>query len=280
MSTTTNKGTTISLNGAPYIVGRPKSGRLHSFDMELVKNKNEVSGAIIATISDYTLWHRRMGHAHQRVIKHLGKNTEGGPHQTTDAPQGACEGCEKGKSKRLPFPASKSRATKPLNLVHSDLDEMPDLSLGRYKYTTTYLDDYSSFGVMFYLKKKSDEFAAFKQYKAWAEQQLGTTLKCRRFDRGGEFLSNEQKAYMIENGIETHTSMPDSLQQNRRAERFQQTIVNGAEAMRHHTGLSNGFWIYAVKAKLHAYNVTPIKRLDYKTPTELWSGNKPDISHL
>ena len=50
--------------------------------------------------------------------------------------------------------------------------------------------------------------------------------------------------------------------------------------MRHHAGLSNGFWIYAVKAKLHTYNVTPIKRADYKTPTELWSGIKPNISHL
>ena len=61
---------------------------------------------------------------------------------------------------------------------------------------------------------------------------------------------------MIENGIETQTSMPDTLQQNRQAERFQQTIVNGAEAMRHHAGLSNGFWTYAVKAKLHTYNIT------------------------
>ena len=50
--------------------------------------------------------------------------------------------------------------------------------------------------------------------------------------------------------------------------------------MRHHAGLSNGFWIYAVKAKLHTYNVTPIKRADYKTPTELWSSKKPNISHL
>ena len=64
------------------------------------------------------------------------------------------------------------------------------------------------------LKKKSDEFATFKQYKAWTERQLGTTLKKWRFDQGGEFLSNEQKAYMIENGIEVQTSMPDSLQQN------------------------------------------------------------------
>ena len=80
MSQTTNKGTMISLNGKPYIVGLPKSGRLHSFDMELVKNKNEIPQAIIATLSDYTLWHRRMGHAHQCMIKHLRKNTAGGPH--------------------------------------------------------------------------------------------------------------------------------------------------------------------------------------------------------
>ena len=212
----------ISLNGAPYIVSLPKSGRLHSFDMELIKNKNKVPGAVIATLSDYTLWHRRMGHANQRVIKPLGKKTEGGPNQTTDAPQGACEGCGKGKSKRLPFPPSKSRAKRPLDLVHSNLDEMPVLSLGGYKYTATYLDDYSSFGVMFYLKKKSDEFAAFKQYKAWAERQLGTTLKCRCFDQGGEFLSNEQRTYMIENRIETQMSMPDTPQQNGQAERFQQ----------------------------------------------------------
>ena len=50
--------------------------------------------------------------------------------------------------------------------------------------------------------------------------------------------------------------------------------------MRHHAGLSNGFWIYAVKAKLHTYNITLIKCADYKTPKELWSGQKPDISHL
>ena len=49
------------------------------------KNWNEVPQAIIAMLSDYTLWHRRMGHAHQCVIKHLGKNTEGGPHQITEA---------------------------------------------------------------------------------------------------------------------------------------------------------------------------------------------------
>ena len=163
----------------PYIISTPKSGKLHSFDMVLARNPSETPRAIIATLSDYTLWHRRMGCAHQCVIKHLGKNTEGGPHQTTEAPYGACEGCKKGKSKRLPFPSSRSRASRPLDLVHSDLDEMPVLSIGGYKYTATYLDNHSSFGVIFYLKHKNKEFTAFKTYQALAERQLSTTLKCK-----------------------------------------------------------------------------------------------------
>ena len=70
---------------------------------------------------------------------------EGGHHQITNAPPEACEGCEKGKSKRLPFPTSKFRGKQSLDLVHSNLDEMPILSIGGYKYTATYLDDYSSY---------------------------------------------------------------------------------------------------------------------------------------
>ena len=93
-------------------------------------------------------------------------------------------------------------------------------------------------------------------------------------------MSNEEEAYLTENGIEHQTSMPDPPQQNGRAERFQQIILNGAEAMWHHTGLSNGFWIYAVKDKLHTYNVTLIKQADHKTLKELWASQKLDISHL
>ena len=74
---------------------------------------------------------------------------------------------------------------------------------------------------------------------------------------------------MAENGIEYQMSMPDFLEQNGCAERFQQTIINGVEAMWHYAGLSSGFWIYAVKAELHTCNVTLIKWADYKTLKEL-----------
>ena len=81
ISQTMKEGTMVSQNGTPFIViSTPKSGKLHSFDMVLTKNWEEVPRVIIAMLSDYTLWHRRMGHAHRHVIKHLRKNMEGGPH--------------------------------------------------------------------------------------------------------------------------------------------------------------------------------------------------------
>ena len=85
---------------------------------------------------------------------------------------------------------------------------------------------------------------------------------------------------MEESGIEHQTSMPDSPQQNGRAEQFQKTILNKAESMRHMAGLSPGFWSYAVRTAIHIYNVTPIAKDRFKTPKKMWSGLTPDISHL
>ena len=66
------EGTIFSQNGTPFIISKPKSGKFHTFDIVLAKTLADVPRAIIALLSDYTLWHRRMGHAHQHVIKRLG----------------------------------------------------------------------------------------------------------------------------------------------------------------------------------------------------------------
>ena len=60
--------------------------------------------------------------------------------------------------------------------------------------------------------------------------------------------------------------MPYSPQQNGRAERFQQTIINKAESMQHAAGLSDGFWKHAVRTAVHIYNVTPISKAKFLTP--------------
>ena len=61
--------------------------------------------------------------------------------------------------------------------VHSHLDEMSAASIDGYKWTATYLDDHTWYGMMFFLKHKYEQFDAFKTYKAWAERQTGQKLK-------------------------------------------------------------------------------------------------------
>ena len=85
---------------------------------------------------------------------------------------------------------------------------------------------------------------------------------------------------MEESGIEHQTSMPDSPQQNGRAERFQQTILNRAESMCNMAGLSSGFWSYTIRTAIHVYNVMPIAKDRFKTPKKMWSELTRDISHL
>ena len=165
-------------------------------------------------------------------------------------------------------------------MVHCDLDELTQTSIDGYKYTATFLDDATSFGYVALIKKKSDQFEAFKTFKNWAETQLDRKLKRIRTDRGTEFFNKKEKEYLREHGIEHESSMPYSQQQNRRAERFQQTYINKAESMRHHAGLSYGFWSFAVRLAVYVYNRTPLIRADYKTPFELWYRKQPDISHL
>ena len=270
------------LDGTKFITGtcRAASG-LFFFKAEVLRKQDSEVQISVLKLNTHDLWHQRLGHANSWVIKALPAHVIGGPATgAASPPTGLCDGCEKGKAKRLPFPPSKSRAETALALIHSDLDEMSAARINGYKWTATYLDDHTRYGMMFFLKHKDEMFDTFKTYEAWAEHQTGWKLKTIHTDRGSEFLSKEQKRYFQEQGIEHQTSMPYSPQQNGRAERFQQTIINKAESMRHAAGLSDGFWKHAVGTAVHVYNMTPILKAEFLMPKEIWSGKKPDISHL
>ena len=271
-----------SSDGTKFITGtRKATSRLFFFKAEVLWKQDSEATISVLKLNTHNLWHQRLGHANSLVIKALPAHVTGGPATgVASPPTGLCDRCKKGKSKRLPFPPSKSRAETTLALVHSDLDEMSAASIDGYKWTATYLNDHTHYGMMFFLKHKDEQFDTFKTYKAWAECQTGWKLKTIHTDRGGEFLSKEQKRYLQECGIEHQTSMPYSPQQNGRAERFQQTIINKAESMRHAVGLFNGFWKHAVGTAVHIYNVTPISKAKFLTLKEMWSSSKPDISHL
>ena len=185
-----------SSDGTKFITGTCKAtSGLFFFKAEVLQKQDSEATISVLKLNTHDLWHQCLGHTNLQVIKALPAHVIGRPATgVASPPMGLCDGCEKGKFKRLPFPPSKSRAETTLALVHSDLDEMSAASIDRYKWTATYLDDHTRYGMMFFLKHKDEQFDAFKTYKAWAERQTRRKLKSIHTDRGGEFLSKEQSA--------------------------------------------------------------------------------------
>ena len=103
---------------------------------------------------------------------------------------------------KRPFNAKDRRAQDLLELVHLDVcGPMSTQVRGGYEYFITFTDDYSRFGYVYLMKRKSETFEKFKEFKVKVENQLGKCIKAIRSDRGGEYLLRDFKDYLTENGI-------------------------------------------------------------------------------
>jgi len=69
-------------------------------------------------------------------------------------------------------------------------------------------------------------------------------------------------------------------QMNGRAERFNRTLNEKAQAMRQQACLPDSWWEFCVLHANYVYNCTPVCHLEWKTPNELVFKEKPNVSHL
>ena len=84
------------------------------------------------------------------------------------------------------------RTSAPLELIHSDVaSQFPHMSMNQAKYALTFIDDFSRYCWVYFLKHKSEVFGLFKVFKALVENQYGRKLKVLRSDNGGEYVKFE-----------------------------------------------------------------------------------------
>ena len=232
---------------------------------------------------DLSLWHRRFGHTNCDYVKQLHSKdmVTGMKLSHMSKPDPICEPCLAGKMHANPFPTSESRASNPLELVHIDLKGPIQVkSIAGYHYWIQFVDDCTRFKCGIGLRKKSDAFAAFLQFKAYAENLHNAKIKVIRDDKGSEFMSNEFIQYCIDNGIDRQHSVRNRPQQNGDVERANRTVSDLVTAMLNEANLPVQFWFHAFVALLHVLNRTPTAPLPQSTPHEAWHKKKPDVSHL
>jgi transposase InsO family protein len=112
------------------------------------------------------------------------------------------------------------------------------------------------------------------------ENQSGRRIRVLRVDNGGEYTSNEFVEYCVAEGIKKELTVPYNPQQNRVTERKNRTIVGSARAMIHDQGLPMFLWVEACCTVVYIQNRSPHTILGKLIPEEIYTGSRPNVSHL
>jgi hypothetical protein len=145
----------------------------------------------------------RFGHLNFRYMQHLSNQrlVDGLP--TIHFSKGVCEGCVLGKHPQDKFDKGKSqRDSAPLDMIHSDLmGPFPHPSIRKARFVLIFVDDFSCFTWIYFLRKKYEVFQHLKDFKALVETQSRKKIKVLQTDNGGEYVNHEIHNIFHEAGI-------------------------------------------------------------------------------
>jgi hypothetical protein len=246
----------ISSDGKTSIEARPHGyGQTIYWVNTVCKDPiDNLSAHSVVYAAGFETWHQRLGHPSNDVLRKASAFTKNFP-STLNIPKepSICTGCAEGKMPSASFPMSDTRAKRAFELVHSDVKSFPIASYHKYRYFVSFLDDYSSYCWVVFLKTKDEVLLRFKQFVIWTERQYSARIGTIMSDFGGEYKSLKFDKLVKDLGIEIRTSAPRTPQQNGRAERLNRTIMDKAEAMRHYASLPPSWWEFSVGHAVYVY---------------------------
>ena len=258
-----------------------KIGKLYVVDC-----KEKVGNEIVCTAvepSKNKIWHSRFGHLGGKNLKKLVEENlvEGLDYKQCDIKE-ICKPCIEGKHHKQKFPkVGGTRATEVLGLVHTDVcGKMDTESLSGKEYFISFIDDKSRHTWTYPIRRKSDSYSIFLQWKSQVEKSQDKKLKKLRSDNGGEYISDEFESYLEKEGIIHQRTIRKTPEQNGVAERMNRTLVEVVRSMLSESGLPKRFWAEALATATYLRNRSPTVAVNGMTPIEAWSGTKPNVAHL
>ena len=203
-------------NSSPFLTFKPRSERdsiyviraLAACDADLHSTVQSIY------IVDYEMMHKRLAHPSKDVLQKARKHLKDFPQIEIPSEDHVCPGCAQGKMTNRPFPATTQRASRPFELIHSDLKSFPIESYHRFKYVIVFFDDYSSNAWTVNLRTKDAALTATSQFLTYVELQYGSKVQQWMSDAGGEYKSAAFTKMLKDKGIEILQSIPYVHQQN------------------------------------------------------------------
>jgi transposase InsO family protein len=278
----TNKSVTIfRRSDSSYALSGILRGKLYLVDF--IPEEMEIDKYLIAKTNMGWLWHCRLAHVGMRNLYKLEKEDNilelMNVSFEKDRPSRACQAC---KQVGTPHHAKNiMTTTRPLKMLHMDLfHPIAYISIGGNKYDLIIIDDYSRFTWVLFLLDKGGTQKVLKKFLKRAQNEFDAKVKKIRSDSDIEFKNTQIEDYLDEEGIKHEFLAPYTPQQNGVAKNKNRTLIEMSRTMIDEYKTSDWFWADAVNTACHTTNRLYLHKLLKKTPYDLLTGNKPNVSYF
>ncbi|KAI0520436.1 hypothetical protein KFK09_007911 [Dendrobium nobile] len=242
-------------------------GRLHNGVYQIRMAPDHSSQALQATVTSSSTWHARLGHPNNQIFNIIApcianlKNIPSDFH---------CISCRMGKSHKLKFNNSKSKTSKPFELIHSDVwGPIPQSEFTNFRYYIVFIDDFTRFNWIYFMNSKNQTINCFQNFLKLIQNQFASTPNYFRSDGGGEFTSTDFRTLLHSHGIIHQMSCPYTPEQNGLAERKHRHLLDLTRTLLHAANLPNKFWLDAISTANYLINRQPSKPLAFRSPYQL-----------
>ncbi|KAK1679077.1 hypothetical protein QYE76_039925 [Lolium multiflorum] len=190
--------------------------------------------------------------------------------------------CVEGKMHDSPHPSKTIISSKRiLELLHVDLfGPTTHASLGAKKHCLVIVDDYSRYTWVYFIKKKDETQQIFIDFATEVQRQHNLLIMAIISDNGSEFKNYTLNDFLSDEGTRNQYSAAYTPQQNGVAERKNWTLMDMARSMMAEYKSRYNFWAEAISTACHSSNRLYLRKGLNKTPYEVLTGNKPNISYF
>ncbi|KAG5666630.1 hypothetical protein PVAND_014646 [Polypedilum vanderplanki] len=178
------------------------------------------------------------------------------------------------KRLRKSFPKEASKPEEFLDLVVSDVcGPMQVKSIQGSRYFITFIEIYSGYTVVSFMKEKSEVPTKVIEYIESIKVKFGRKMKIFRSDRGTEYTNSRLQDYLRSEGIKFQSTVGYAPEQNGIAERKNRTLMEAARTMLFDSKLPKFLWAEAVNEACYNQNRL-VSKLRNETPYEVYNKKK------
>lgn len=274
----------LQLESDQTIIGKG----IRDFDSKLYVLSHEKFESILSVCnnekSDTQLWHRRLAHMNIQDLTYVHKYADGVPQLTSS--KESCRACHLGKAHKLPFSSHFKQMSTVGELVHSDMMGSLEMSFpDRFRYVCTFIDDFSRYTFLGFLRNKSDLLQAFEMVKTKFNDFVhadatffGSSVIQKLHSDGAKEYKSLGKFFGGED-INNTFSPPYTPEHNAIAERINRTLCDAARSILIQANLPACLWPFALKHVIYVRN--RVQHSTLKTsPFESITGTRPNLKNV